>query len=452
MAFANFGEEKVMKKQMFRGATLCVLAMGATVARADEVTYWNNVLLDCVRTTGAPPPKASRAMAITHLAVYDAVNSIAKTHNPYHYTTNVNPNCSKEAAVAQAAYQALDALFPTRHAVLSAQLTNRLDQIQNGQAKTDGISVGAAAGADLLALRANDGSNLPADPYLGDSSTPGKWRPTPNAFAPGLLPRWREVTPFGLASGSQFRQPGPPSLTSSEYTDAYNEVKRLGKSTGSDRTQDQTDIALYWADGGGTSTPPGHWNRIAQEVGTSQGNTIEENARMFALLNMTVADAGIACWDMKYEYSFWRPVSAIQLGDTDGNAQTAGDATWMPLIATPPFPTYTSGHSTFSGGAAEILGSFFGTDEIAFTDAAEGVNLTRSFTGFDHAAGEAADSRLYGGIHYRFDNQIGLEMGTQIGTYNYQHYLTPVPEPGTVFALSGAAAFFLLGRRRKVQV
>jgi hypothetical protein len=201
-------------------------------------------------------------------------------------------------------------------------------------------------------------------------------------------------------------------------------VKALGAAVGSSRTADQSEIALFWADGAGTETPPGHWNHIAQDVAATRGLSLKENARLFALLNIALADAGICAWDAKYTYSNWRPVTAIRAGDTDGNSATAPDVTWSSFIATPPFPDYVSGHSTFSAAAAAVLALFFGTDNVAFitgSDALPGVS--RSFPSFSAAAAEAALSRIYGGIHYRFASQDGLTAGTQIGRWTVRNYL-----------------------------
>jgi hypothetical protein len=244
-----------------------------------------------------------------------------------------------------------------------------------------------------------------------------------------------------MTDTTQFRNAaGPPALGSAAYAAALNEVKSLGRSTGSARTQDQTDIALFWADGANTSTPPGHWNRIAQDVAAAQGNTLAENARMFALLNLAEADAAICCWDNKYQFNFWRPITAIQLADQDGNAATDADPNWTPLIATPPFPTYTSGHSTFSGAAAEVLKLFYGTDNVSFTTSAEGASGVddRSFTSFSQASQEAADSRMYGGIHFRFDNEDGKQGGIALGQYVFANELQPIPEPATWLLLVSA--------------
>jgi hypothetical protein len=257
-----------------------------------------------------------------------------------------------------------------------------------------------------------------------------------------------------MTGGSQFRHTvGPPALTSAQYATDLNEVKSLGAANSSTRTADQTNIARFWADGANTSTPAGHWNRIAQTVGTAEGNTVSENARMFALLNLAEADAAIVSWDNKYQTNFWRPVTAIRQADLDGNAATDPDPNWTPLIATPPFPTYTSGHSTFSAAAAEILSLFYGNDNISFTTSAEGAAgiADRSFTSFSQAALEAANSRIYGGIHYRFDSEHGLENGEALGQFVFANELQPVPEPSSWLLLTtGAlASMAWVGARRR---
>jgi hypothetical protein len=255
-----------------------------------------------------------------------------------------------------------------------------------------------------------------------------------------------------MTSGSQFRHSlGPPALTSAQYAADLNEVKSLGAVNSTTRTAEQTNIARFWADGANTSTPPGHWNRIAQTVGTNAGNTVSENARMFALLNLAEADAAIVSWDNKYQANFWRPVTAIRLADQDGNAATEADPNWLPLITTPPFPTYTSGHSTFSGAAAEILKLYFGTDNVNFTTSAEGAPGVpdRSFTSFSQAAAEAADSRLFGGIHYRFDNEHGLQNGIALGQFVYANELQPIPEPSSVALAAVALTVFAWAVRRR---
>ena len=396
-----------------------------TVGHADEVTFWNTEALRAIKVTGMNPPMASRALAICHTAIFDAVNGIDQTHVPYRSTLPAPPGALREAAAAGAAYRTLAALFPSQGAYLQGRLKMRFAQMPNSLGKYTGLAYGDAVGKDALFARANDGSTFNPGPFVG-TNTPGIWRPTPPAFLSGLLPAWGQVVPFALRSGSQFRMGPPPALTSLQYETEYAEVKSLGKSDSVTRTQDQTNIALFWADGAGTVTPPGHWNRIAQGVAAAQGNSLSQNARLFALLNMAMADAGIACWDMKYQYACWRPVTAIQLGDADTNPNTVGDPTWAPLIVTSPFPSYTSGHATFSGSAATIHALFYGTDAISFTSSSEGFIVPdRHFTSFSGAANESSSSRLYGGIHFRSDNEVGVTMGQNIGQFVFDNYLRP---------------------------
>jgi len=221
-----------------------------------------------------------------------------------------------------------------------------------------------------------------------------------------------------MSSSSQFRPPGPPSLDSEQYAADYNEVKELGAAVGSTRTEEQTQIALFWADGAGTETPPGHWNSIAQIIAAAQGNTLEENARLFALLNIAMADAAICAWDAKYTFHFWRPVTAINFAEPQLN--------WASFIVTPPFPDYVSGHSTFSGAAATVLPLFFGTEDLPFTTGSDFLpGVYRSFSTCLDAAEEAAVSRLYGGIHFRSANEDGLQAGISIGEWTGTRYLQP---------------------------
>jgi len=371
-----------------------------SAANADVVTDWNTAALDAIRAEKTPPPEASRALAILHASIYDAVNGIDRTHEAYFVQSRVPASASKTAAASAAAHEVLVALFPASAASFDDLHARTLFTVPKGPRKSSGIEWGAYVAQELLALRAADGS---ADTVAPPSATgPGAWRPTPPAYAPYLYPQWGFVIPFALSSGSQFRPAGPPSLDSAKYAADFNEVKALGAAVGSTRTEDQSQIALFWADGSGTETPPGHWNSIAQDVAADRGNTLEQNARLFALLNVAMADAAICAWDAKYFYAFWRPVTAVRDGDLDGNPATVSDPDWTPFLITPPFPDYVSGHSTFSGAGAAVLANFFGTDQVAFTTDSDYLpGVTRSFTSFSSAADEAARSRLYGGIHFR---------------------------------------------------
>lgn len=420
-------------------ALVCLLGSGRL--GADEIIVWNNVLLDTVRATPLNPNRTTRAAAILHTAMYDAVNSIAQTHQPYHVNMMADPSTSREAAAAQAAHRVLSSLFPANQATYDSALAASLAAVPDGPAKTAGISLGNSVGNSIMALRTNDHAD-DVVPYT-PGSNPGDWIPTPPAFAPALLPNWQFVTPWAMTSGSQFRDPnGPPALDSPEYTANFLEVKEIGSATSVTRTADQSAIARFWASSSGTSTPPGHWMRIAQTVAGAQGNMLEENARLFALLGMGLADATIVSWDNKYVYNHWRPVTAIRAAETDGNPATGPDPTWTPFLTTPHHPSYSSGHSSLSGAAGAILADFFGTDDITFTSSSEGFMVPdRTFTSFSQASAEAADSRLYGGIHWRYDNEDGLMSGRAVGHFVYDTQLQLVPEPATsallVFGLFG---------------
>jgi hypothetical protein len=402
----------------------------------DVVLDWNATLLQAIRTASTPPPPASRHMAIVQTAVFDAVNAIDQSYTPYVYHGRGPRGASLEAAAAQAAHDTLVALYPAQQSTFDAELASDLAALANGPAKVQGIQVGQKAAKEILKARANDGSSATV-PYTPGSG-PGVWVPTPPGFLPSAFPQWPYVTPFAMTSGAQFRASGPPALTSTTYAADFNEVKELGAINSATRTDDQTEIANFWADGPGTETPPGHWNSIAQDVAKARGTTLVQNARLFALLDLAVADAAICAWDSKYVDNFWRPITAIRAANTDGNPDTHQDSTWTPLLVTPNFPGYTSGHSTFSSAGAAVLASFFGTDNISFTTGSDFLpGVTRTFASFSAAAAEAGQSRIYGGIHFQFDNQDALSAGKTLGRYVAQNFLTPRQLPGPAAAAPG---------------
>jgi PAP2 superfamily len=400
-------------------ACVSAIHLGSSIgssAKADVVTDWNNAALDAIRAGNTSPPVASRSLAILHVSIYDAVNGIARTHEPYLVQSAVPASASRPAATSAAAHQALVNLFPANASSFDALHAAILAGIPDSPYKRAGIVWGEFVATQILAARANDGHDAIVPPPGG--SGPGVWIPTPPAFLPYLLPQWGFVVPFAMSSSSQFRPPGPPSLDSQQYAADYEEVKRLGAAVGSTRTEDQTEIALFWADGAGTETPPGHWNSIAQIIADAQGNTLEENARLFALLNIAMADTAICAWDAKYTFNFWRPVTAIAFAEPQLN--------WMSLIVTPPFPDYTSGHSTFSAAAATVLPLFYGTEDLSFTTGSDFLpGVYRSFSTCFDAAEEAAVSRIYGGIHFRTASEDGLQAGIGIGEWTVTHYLLP---------------------------
>jgi membrane-associated phospholipid phosphatase len=399
--------------------------LSAEAPPSDVVLYWNEVALNAIKSDRTPPPRAARNLAILHAAIYDTVNAIDGRHRPYRVTIRPEGAVSVEAAAAIAAHRVLLELYPRLVESCDTALDATLENVPDGPAKEAGVTLGQRVAEQILNWRAEDGSRRSV--RHPPSSTPGLWRPTPPGFQSALLPQWRYVTPFAISSTRDFLPAVPPALTSPAYTEAFNEVKSLGRRDSSTRTQDQTIIAQFWNDDAGTVTPPGHWNRIAQTVSRQRGLSLADNARLFALLNITLADAGILCWEGKFGFNYWRPITAIHEADLDGNPDTAPDRTWDSLLTTPPFPSYPSGHSTFSGAAATALARFFGSDAIPFRIGSEGApGVIRSYAGFWAAAQEAGRSRIYGGIHYEFDNQEGLRTGRDLADFIARRYLLPV--------------------------
>lgn len=383
---------------------------------ANVVLDWNEAALAAIRSERTPPPMVSRNLAIAHIAVYDAVNAIDRTHAPYQIRLLASPTTSRDAAAASAAHRALSALFPSQAAALNTLLASSLAAVPDGPDETAGVAIGIQAADAILAARADDGWNMPST--YQPTSEPGHWQPTPSGFAAALLPQWANLRPFAMTSPSQFTPNKVPAMNSQEYASAFNEVKAIGSVNSTTRSANQTAIARFWNNGAGTSTPPGHLNRLASIVATARRLSVSDSARLFAVTNVAMADAAIMAWNAKYASDLWRPVTAIRAADSDGNANTAADANWSPLIATPPFPSYVSGHASFSGAATAVFKAFFGSDSQRFTLPSEYPDLAaRSFTTFSQAAQESADSRLFGGIHWRFDNTDGLAAGRRIGNF-----------------------------------
>jgi Bacterial Ig-like domain/FG-GAP-like repeat/PAP2 superfamily/LVIVD repeat len=383
----------------------------------DLVLKWNKILRDAITNDRTPPSAAARRLAMLHAAIFDAVNAVGHIYDTYHVDRTAPSGTIAEAAAAAAAHRILSELYPQQRATFDAAFNVDLATIPDTQGELDGVRLGREVADAMLAWRRNDGAETIEDEYIAGTAA-GKWQPTSSGgFA--VLPEWGKVAPFALNNSSQFRPVAPPDLTSEAYTNDFNQVKELGKIDSTTRTAEQTQIARFWADGVGTYTPSGHWNQIAEEAALSEGNTLLENARLFAALNVSLADAGIAAWDTKYTYEFWRPVTAIQQANTDNNPNTLADTTWQPLISTPLFPEYVSGHSTFSGAAAAILANTFGNN---YQFNANTVNptltgLSHHFNSFQEAAREASDSRVYGGIHFKTAGKEGLKLGDSIANF-----------------------------------
>jgi hypothetical protein len=395
-----------------------LLLLGAASAHADAVTDWNAIMQTTVSAPPTNPFFQARWGAIVQLAVFEAVNAVTGDHEPYLGTIAAPPWASPDAAAIAAAHRTLVTLRPGSAAALDAARAQSLAAIPDGPVKDAGIAVGEDAAAAMLLLRANDGWNAVV-PYT-PGTEPGDWQPTPPLFAPALLPGWGQVTPFGLKEGSQFRLPSPPALHSGKYANDYNEVKLLGRIDSAFRPQDRTNVALFYA----ATTPVQAWNSAARQVSAAQGESLSMNARVFALLAMAMADGSIAVFDTKYSYNRWRPVTAISGGGLDGNKKTTPDPTWLPLIATPAFPSYASAHASLSGAARAVLERAFGKHGLAITLTNPGLpGIVLNYTTWDHITDDIDDARIYGGIHFRFDQEAGALQGRHVGRYILRHYL-----------------------------
>ncbi len=371
------------------------------------VLEWNSVLLRAIAQDKTAPPVAARGLAIMNVAIHDAINSVLQFSKAYRVNTVKAPVwASADGAVAGAAYQTLINLFPNQRGFFDASLSAALAKVPDGVSEQSGFDVGVAVANQILTWRSTDGAAASVS-YTPPSGY-GQWQPTLPGFASALLPQWPNVTPFALRSGSQLRPAGPPSATSAQYAAEIAEVQSLGRSNSTTRTTDQTEIAYFWADGAGSYTPPGHWMEIAAQVARTKPLSLFQDTELFTTLGVALADAAIVAWDAKYHYNQWRPITAIR--------QTS-DPTWTPLLSTPPFPDYISGHSTFSGAASTVLARFFG-DAYQFSTTSMGTpGVVRSFGSFSQAANEAGRSRIYGGIHVESANQDGLAVGRLIADY-----------------------------------
>jgi len=393
--------------------------ISATTVRADAVLDWNAHAARAIVTVGGQvPPRALIRLAMVHLAIYDAVNAIeGAPFESYASVPNIVRPASAEAAAATAAYDVLVALFPAQVVDLDAKYAASLAALPDDIAKVNGIAVGQQAASAILIARAQDGRDATV-PYVPGSG-PGVWTPTPPAFLAAQAPETPFVQPFTLNSASQFRPEAPFSLASEDWARDYNEVKALGSAVGSSRTAEQTDIARFWSD-----NPPLQWNRAWRALSVAKGLGLADNARYFAMLTSASADALIACWDAKYSYNFWRPVTAIRAGDSDGNPETEPDPVWIGLLVTPNHPEYPAAHGCFSGASTETLKYFFGTDEIAFrmdSNVAGLVDPVRTYSRFSDALTEVLDARIYGGMHYRNSTRIGANIGKQVSRYTTRH-------------------------------
>lgn len=462
----RFGQSRVEKGQL-------------VAPRSNEIVHrWNRIAIDATGLDHTPPApgesrifgeqlgpgRSSRAMAIVHLAIFDAVNANGGRFRSLSGVNPPNHAFAVEAAVSQAAHDTLAALYPSQKATFDEALVNELLSVRNSARRNAGIRFGQSIAASILAMREGDGSEKKEEHYGVEyipNPAAGFWRQDPISQVPiALGSHWGQCRPFVLERADQFRLPPPPALESAEYTEAYNEVKRLGGDgavTPTERTEEQTFISTFWAYDGTPSlcAPPRLYNQIAVKIADDHHLNSAELARLLVLMNVALADSGMAAWDSKFYYDFWRPIGGIRESDPgtgpsgtgDGNAATVGDVNFMPLGApasnltgpnfTPPFPSYPSGHAVFGGALFEVLRRFFGQDNIAFTFVSDEFNGTtkdhlgnvrpyipRSFTSFSQAEMENGQSRIYLGIHWKFDATNGITQGRQVADYVYEHLLT----------------------------
>jgi hypothetical protein len=446
----------------------------------DSIHRWNQIAIDAsgldhtpvaigeIRTFGEQlgPGRASRAMAIVHIAIFDSVNAVLGGYQSYSGIQPAKPPVSLDAAVAQAAHDTLVKLYPSQASAFDSLLADDLANVKNKNELANGVSLGQRAAAAILALRTNDGSQVP-EPKLGvnyfPSDQPGHWRQDPIGQQPiALGAHWGECAPFVVQSTNQFRVPPPPALTSPDYTAAYNEVMSVGGDgvhTPTTRTPEQSFIGIFWAYDGTPSlcAPPRLYNQITVHIADQMNLNTIQLARLLALVNTSMADAAMSIWESKYYYDFWRPVGGIRESDPgsgptllgDGNPNTAGDINFTPLGApasnltgpnfTPPFPAYPSGHGGFGGAIFQTMRRFFGTDNIAFTFASDEFNgvtkdntgnvrpyMPRSFSNLSQAEEENGQSRIYLGIHWHFDKTQAIAQGRNVANYVFDHAFTPV--------------------------
>jgi hypothetical protein len=446
----------------------------------EPVHHWNQIAIDATgldhtpvapgehRTFGEQvgPGRASRAMAIVHIAIFDAINAV---HGQYQSFTGIQsaPHpFSTAAAVAQAAHDTLVSLYPSQKASFDQALADDLLGITSGSPKNNGVAFGKQVAAAVLASRVSDGAEIP-ELHLGvdysTSNLPGHWRQDPISQIPVALgAHWGACKPFVIKSSTQFLAPPPPDLTSARYTTAYNEVKNFGGdgiTTPTQRTPEETFIGIFWAYDGTPSlcAPPRLYNQITVQIANQTRLRPVELARLLALVNVAMADAAISIWESKYHYDFWRPITGIRESDRgtgptgagDGNPATIGDVSFTPLGApasnlngpnfTPPFPAYPSGHAGFGGAIFETIRRFYGTDHIGFTFVSDEFNgvtkdhdgnvrpyMPRSFSTLSQAEEENGQSRIYLGIHWRFDKTAGIRQGERIADYVFNHAFLPV--------------------------
>jgi hypothetical protein len=425
-------------------AAVAALTLAAAVAwvapaRADTVTDWNVYASTAiVVTAGQPPPVAVLSFAMVQGAVYDAVNAIDRGHRAYLPQPLAAPTASEDAAAATAAHEMLVSLFPLQQGTLDGQYQTSVAAIPDTTpgAKAAGIAAGAAAADSMIAARTDDGRGGPFTVVIG--TTPGAWRPTPPTFGSDPAPWVGNVRPFLVPSVEMLRSHGPNPLTSRAYATDFNEVKAIGALHSTTRTPDETDAAIFWQDHAFAL-----WNRVFRTLAAQHHLATADSARLFATTNLAAADAAIGCWNNKYHYNSWRPITAIREANSDGNRATAADPAWTPLfdpatpvaagqspLVTPPFPENPSGHNCAAGAILRTLRYFFGTNNVSITATSNKSGTTRTFDRLSDALTENINARVWAGIHFRTADLQGVKLGITVARYLHHHYFQPTRHHG----------------------
>ena len=396
------------------------LALLPVPGAADAVLDWNEVALSRVVAAGQLPPDGARAMAMVHVAIFDALDAIDRRYEPFAFSGSVLPTASPDAAAAAAAHAVLARLFPDQLPALEAFYSAALSAIPEGEPKTAGIALGEAAAAACLAMRAGDGAA---------SSESYRPRTQPGVYVPTTMPvssAWPRVKPFFLADAAQLRPAPPPDLGSASWARDYDEIRELGSRTSTRRTGGQTEAARFWA-----ITGPAAWNPVVRALAASRPSRPVETARLFALVSLAAADAFLAVFDAKYAYGFWRPITAIRNGDLDGNDATAVDPGWLPLLETPLHPEYPCAHCITAAAVGAVLEAEFGRGEVApiVMTSPTAPGATHRWTRIADYVSEVSQARIWGGIHYRTSTEVGEAMGREIGALAAATLLAPLPAP-----------------------
>jgi hypothetical protein len=408
-----------MKTRLRTVLTMLVLmvAIAGRARAANPIVDWNQIAL----TTALTTPGTQIYLTYVNLAMYDAVNAIDERYQQYGPEFHGPRNASVDAAAISAAYQTLLYYFPAQSATLQSQYDSAIAAIPNGQTKASGIAIGQIAAARIVALRTGDGRNANVPYTYPTSPVPGVWIPTPPAFAPPATPWFGQMVPFTMQSASQFRPVnGPPDLGSQQWAQEYNEVKLLGAANSSVRTAAQTDIALFW-----TANPVATYFGAFAQLVIDRHLNLSKSARLLAMLSVAFTDGGIGCWDAKYHFSNWRPVTAIPNGDIDGNPETEADPTWLPVAPTPPHPEFPAAHGCATGAIAETLKNFFGTPNVKFSVNSSATHTTPTYKNVGQLEAEAYWARIYAGFHYRHSLDEGFKLGHQVAKQLNQNFFQP---------------------------